>query len=195
MRYVIGLTGGIASGKSAVSDIIARSGIRIIDADIISRKVMSKGEPCYNEVVTAFPESLVNGELDRRALRKIVFSDEQKLSILNSITHKHIKAETKREIEREEGLVLLVVPLMFESGFDSFCSCVINVTCDMQERINRVIKRDNINKELAISIINSQMSDSERCQKSNYIINNNGDIDNLRVEVEKVLKTIKESLK
>ena len=195
MRYIIGLTGGIACGKSAVSDIFEKQGIPIIDTDIISKKVMQEGEDCYNEVVSNFPDSLIKGKLSRALLKEIVFNDKQKLAILNSITHKYIKEETIKEIEKQNGVAVVVVPLMFESGFDKLCDCIVSVSANKSERINRIINRDNISKELAENIINSQLSDEERKAKSDYVVENNSSIEDLTNQVNQVLKTILEKQK
>ena len=192
MRYVIGLTGGIACGKSVVSDIFARYGIKIIDADIISRQVMQEGQKCNEEVKKTFPSCVENGVINRRVLREIVFSNQQELAKLNTITLKYIQQETKAQLDKEDGLVVLVVPLMFESGFNKMCEFVIDVACGEEIRIERLIKRDNITKELALSMINSQLKDDERRKKSDLVVENNGNIADLEKKIENVIKMIKE---
>ncbi|MBO5223915.1 MAG: dephospho-CoA kinase [Clostridia bacterium] len=192
MKYVIGLTGGIACGKSAVSDIFARNGIKIIDTDIISRLVMQEGQKCNEEVKQTFPDCVENGVINRRLLREIVFSNKQELAKLNAITLKYIKAETEAELRSQDGLAVLVVPLMFESGFDKMCDYIIDVACSEDVRINRLIKRDNITKELALSMINSQMNDDERRKKSDIVIENNGNIADLEKKVVNIINLLKE---
>lgn len=194
MRYVIGLTGGIACGKSVVSDIFARNEIYVIDTDIISRVVMQEGQKCNDEVKKTFPACVENGVINRRTLREIVFNDKQKLAKLNAITLKYIAQETENQLAMQNDLVVLVVPLMFESGFDKYCDFIVDVACSEEERINRLIKRDNITKDLALSMINSQMKDSERREKSDFVIENNGKISNLEKKVENLLKTLKERM-
>ena len=194
MRYVIGLTGGIACGKSVVSDIFARNGINVIDTDIISRVVMQEGQKCNDEVKKTFPACVENGVINRRTLREIVFNDKQKLAKLNAITLKYIAQETENQLAMQNDLVVLVVPLMFESGFDKYCDFIVDVACSEEERINRLIKRDNITKDLALSMINSQMKDSARREKSDFVIENNGKISNLEKKVENLLKTLKERM-
>ena len=195
MKYIIGLTGGIACGKSAVSDIFAKQGIPIIDTDIISKRLMQKGEKCYEEVVSAFPDCVDNGVLSRSLLKNAVFSDKQKLATLNSITHKCIKQATEFEISKNDGVMVVVVPLMFESGFDELCDCVIDVACNEEVRINRLINRDNITRELAENIIKAQLSDKERREKSDYIIENDTTVERLENKALEVLKIILEKQK
>ncbi len=192
MRCVVGLTGGIACGKSVVSDIFAKHGIKIIDTDIISRIVMKEGQKCNEEVKQAFPLCVDNGVVNRRILREIVFSDNQELARLNSITLKYIRLETEAELDKVSGLVLLVVPLMFESGFNKMCDYIIDVACSEEVRIERLMKRDNISKELALSMINSQMKDVERREKSDLVVENDGNIADLEKNIENVIKMLKE---
>jgi dephospho-CoA kinase len=123
-----------------------------------------------------------------------VFNDKQKLAKLNAITLKYIAQETENQLAMQNDLVVLVVPLMFESGFDKYCDFIVDVACSEEERINRLIKRDNITKDLALSMINSQMKDSERREKSDFVIENNGKISNLEKKVENLLKTLKERI-
>ena len=192
MRYVIGLTGGIACGKSAVSNIFASFGVTIIDADVVSRFVMQDGGECAREVIRAFPLCANGGSIDRRKLREIVFSDKEKLAKLNSITHPRIKNEIVRRINEVDGLVLLVVPLLFEAGYDKECDMVVCVIADVDNRINRLVLRDNIDRQLALEMINSQMSDEERIKRSDYLIENDSTIEELKNKVSQLLKSVME---
>ena len=192
MRYVIGLTGGIACGKSAVSNIFASFGVTIIDADVVSRFVMQDGGECAREVIRAFPLCANGSSIDRRKLREIVFSDKEKLAKLNSITHPRIKNEIVRRINEVDGLVLLVVPLLFETGYDKECDMVISVIADVDNRINRLVLRDNIDRQLALEMINSQMSDEERIKRSDYLIENDSTIEELKNKVSQLLKSVME---
>ena len=160
MRYVIGLTGGIASGKSVVSNIFASCGVNIIDADIVSRYVMQDGSKCSAEIIKAFPDCDNNGVIDRRKLRQIVFSSKDNLSTLNSITHPRIKDEILRRINEIDGIILLVVPLLFETGYDKECNMVVSVVTDIETRINRLVLRDNIvsNRFASLSCVTSSVS-------------------------------------
>ena len=193
MRYVIGLTGGIASGKSAVSNIFFQNGVSIIDADVVSRFVMRDGSACAVAVLKAFPSCENDGKVDRKKLRQIVFCDKEKLNALNSITHPFIKEEITRQIECLDGLILLVVPLLFETGYDKVCDCVVCVTSDVETRIKRLVLRDNIDKCLALDMINSQMSDDQRIIRSDYVIENNACLNELNSKVSNLLKIISEN--
>ena len=155
---------------------------------------MQEGQKCNDEVKKTFPACVENGVINRRTLREIVFNDKQKLAKLNAITLKYIAQETENQLAMQNDLVVLVVPLMFESGFDKFCDFIVDVACSEEERINRLIKRDNITKDLALSMINSQMKDSERREKSDIVIENNGKISKLEKKVENLLKTLKERM-
>ncbi len=183
---VIGITGGIASGKTAVTDIIAELGGRIIDADIISRKVVGKGTKGEKMLIKAFPTAFNEGELDRSALRKIVFADENKRKKLNAITHPLIEKEAKRLIkEAKERVLFFAVPLLFETGFERYCDYTVVVFASLSERIKRLLKRNpNLTKEDAEAIICAQTSDAERIKKADEVLLNDGSEEDLRKIVE-----------
>lgn len=165
---VVGLTGGIASGKSVAAEILRGLGGEIIDADIVSRQVGQE------EIMTAFPQCVQNGVLNRKLLRQIVFSDEQKLKLLNSITHPLIVERILLLASQSKGVAIIVAPLLFETGLHKHCNKVINITASEQTRIQRIIKRDNIDKDLAYNIIEAQASEELRCKMSDTVITNDG---------------------
>ena len=192
MKFVLGLTGGIASGKTAVSDILAAKSIPIIDADVISRNITKEGSKCNEEVKLAFPSCVNDGALDRKKLRELVFNDQIAREKLNSITHPYIFSEIKAELDKADGLVVLSAPLLFECGLEKLCDKVAVVSTNEDERIKRVIERDNISKELAIKIINSQVCERERLSRSNFVIFNDSGLDCLALAVDDLLKKLVE---
>lgn len=190
-KRVVGLTGGIASGKSEVSKIFSDLGAYIIDADVISREVVAPGTEGERLLKELFSEAFFSDGLNRKVLREIVFSDAEKLKKLNSVTHGLILGEIKRRIESiESGFVLVVIPLLFELGLEKDFESVICVTSSLETRIDRFIKRDNIDKKLALEMIDNQLSDFEREKKSDYIIRNDGGIEELRNSVKEVYEKI-----
>ena len=194
--YVIGITGGIAGGKTAVSNILAQKGEYIIDADVISREIIKHGTIGEQLLLEAFPEAFNNGVLNREMLREIVFNDEKKLKTLNDITHPLIRKEIEKRIKKADcDQVYLVVPLMFESGFNKLCDYIVTIVADEDIRIERLMKRNNISKELAKKIINSQSSDDERIAHADSVIINNGDIACLQKEVNKFNEEVKKHRK
>ena len=191
--YVIGITGGIAGGKTAVSDMLAKKGEQIIDADVISREVIEPGTKGERLLKEAFPEAFEGGSLDRGRLREIVFADEKKLQKLDEITHPLIREEIEKciaETDREQ--VYLVVPLMFESGFDALCDYIVTVVSDEDKRIKRLKARNNsITDELAERIVHSQVSECERVTRADGVIVNNDSRERLEERVNEFYEEIK----
>ena len=196
MRFVVGITGGIASGKSTVSSYLDSRGVQIIDADKISRNIMKKGKPAYDIVMREFPRCGKEGQIDRRTLGNIVFHDEQQLLKLNRITHPLIIEEIRHLLNKDEGLFVLDAALLFETGLNELCDKVICVTAPNELRIKRIIKRDGLEKEEAIARIKSQMLDEKRMELCDYVINSDKDIGDLYREVETIFdKMLKEHCK
>lgn len=191
--YVIGITGGIAGGKTAVSDMLAKKGEQIIDADVISREVIEPGTKGERLLKEAFPEVFEGGSLDRGRLREIVFADEKKLQKLDEITHPLIREEIEKRIaETDREQVYLVVPLMFESGFDALCDYIVTVVSDEDKRIKRLKARNNsITDELAERIVHSQVSECERVTRADGVIVNNDSRERLEERVNEFYEEIK----
>ncbi len=190
-KIVVGLTGGIASGKSEAAKIFASLGAYIIDADVVSRKVTEPGSEGEKVLIREFPFAFENGIFNRRALREYVFNDDSQLAKLNALTHGLILEEISRQIrDIADGFILVVVPLLFETGFDKTMDCVVCVTSELSVRIARLKTRDNINDSLASQMIANQLSDKEREEKADYIIHNDGDFETLRRAVSDVYEKI-----
>ena len=191
--YVIGITGGIAGGKTAVSDMLAKKGEQIIDADVISREVTEPGTKGERLLKEAFPEAFEDGSLDRGRLREIVFADEKKLQKLDEITHPLIREEIEKRIaETDREQVYLVVPLMFESGFDALCDYIVTVVSDEDKRIKRLKARNNsITDELAERIVHSQVSECDRVTRADGVIVNNDSRERLEERVNEFYEEIK----
>ncbi|MDP0488338.1 MAG: dephospho-CoA kinase [Fusobacterium sp. JB019] len=190
---ILGLTGGIASGKSTVSNILKKLGIKIIDADLMAKKI-SNQKYIKREIALRLDETLLdsNYEIDREKLKKIVFKDKKKLEILNSIYHPRIKEEFKKikENHNKNDIIIFDVPLLFETGINKYCDLVILVCVDEEIQIERIMKRDGIDKKLAIEIIKSQMSQKEKKDMADIIIYNNNTLDKLKKETMKIIKDI-----
>ena len=196
---IIGLTGGIATGKSQVSSILSELGAMVIDADIVAREVVQKGLPAWQQLKDTFGEEyfLSNGELNRRKLGQLVFSHPDELAKLNSITHPAIKARIEDRIndlkvQGYNGIVVVDAALLLEAGWETMVDQVWVVDAPMEKRIERLMNRDNLTRDQALSRINSQMSQQERIAKADKIIYNNSNIDSLK---EQVLRIWHETLK
>ncbi|HXI09604.1 MAG TPA: dephospho-CoA kinase [Thermodesulfobacteriota bacterium] len=178
----VGLTGGIASGKSLVAGELERLGARIVDADLVSREVVRPGTPAHAGIVEAFgPEVLLeDGGIDRKKLGSIVFSDPRKLEMLNSITHPRIRERIRElvlEARRADPSALIVIDaaLLIEGGLFREMSKVIVVYADENTQAERLARRDRITPEEAQKRIRSQMPLKEKLKYADYVIDNNGE--------------------
>ncbi len=180
---VVGLTGQTGAGKSTVSGVFSENGFAVINADLVARKVVEKGEKCLSEIQDFFGRSVINpdGTLNRKALGDIVFSDKGKLEMLSTITYPYITEEILNQIrihsENGEKLILLDAPTLFESRADDFCDIIISVISDPALREKRIMQRDNLSADQARKRMNSQLDEDFFVRHSDYIIENNGTID------------------
>jgi len=180
---VVGLTGQTGAGKSTVSKIFSANGFAVIDADQVARRVVEKGTKCLDEIADFFGEGVIceDGSLNRKALAAIVFSDKAKLETLNTITYPYITGEILRQIRvhsvKDEKLILLDAPTLFESRADDFCDIIISVLADPDIREKRIISRDGLTVEQARRRMNSQLDEEFFRSHSDYIIRNNADME------------------
>lgn len=188
-KFVLGLTGGIASGKSAVTEICRELGAVVVDADIISREVIEEPE-IIAAIAEAFPGTVCGGRLDRKKLRKEAFSISGNAEKLNNITHPEIIRVCRERISVSSGFVLFTVPLLFETGLDGLCDMTVTVTCNRDTRIKRLIARDNIDETAAKNIIARQMSDEQREKKADIVIRNDGTLEELKSRVIRLIKKL-----
>ena len=195
---VIGLTGQSGAGKTTVSRVFSQNGFAVIDADIISREVTEKGQPCLTELSEAFGSDIINpdGTLNRKRLGSIVFSDREKLRQLNGIIYPYIIYRIISRIDElsEDGreLILLDAPTLFEANADDLCDLIISVTADESIRMSRIIARDGITPEAAKKRFESQYSEHFFVNHSDFVIINNKTPDVLAAKAEEVAGKIKE---
>ena len=194
---IIGLCGGSGSGKGAVCQIFNRYGIPAIDTDMVYRDLTSAASDCLDELVTNFGDTIIeSGALNRANLARIVFAEgsEDKLALLNAITHKYILGKTRDIIDgyRKEGVAAAIVdaPLLFESRFNEECDIIISVISDLDTRIARITARDGIDREAAMRRVSAQRSDSWLIDNSDFVIQNNGSIADLELQVERIINEI-----
>ncbi len=186
---IIGLTGGIGSGKSSVAAILEEHGFLRVDADEVSRSLTGDGSPMLDKITELFGAGYVkDGSLDRKALANLVFSDKEKLLELNNLMHGEIlKACLEMMAAYPEKDVVFDVPQLFEAGWDCYCDSVWVVCADIEKRIERVVKRDGSRKKDVLARISNQMSDEERIARADVVIYNNSDEEELRTNVLKQL--------
>ncbi len=190
-KLVVGLTGTIASGKTAVAEFYRSHGFDIVDADIVSREVLHTDKVALKALQSEFPDCFEKDELLRAKLKAKVFNDSEKLQTLNSIMFPAIERRCRQLIDECEGYyVMLVAPLLFESGFDKMVDKTICVVCSYETLIERLMRRDNIDKELAEKIIKSQMDQKVKAEKSDYLVLNDGSKRDMEIYACRVLRQI-----
>lgn len=177
IKMIIGITGGSGCGKSSVVSRLKADGFYAIDADVVARECVKQGKPSYNEIKAYFGDDvfLENGELDRKKLGSIVFSDENELKALNSITHKYIKMEIENEIAANKDKDIIIdAAVLNQGGLAEICDIIILVTAKKDVRIKRIIKRDNLSYENAKNRIESQPGDEEYKKYCDFTVDNSG---------------------
>lgn len=190
---IIGLTGGIACGKSTVSRMLAERDARIIDADLIAREVVRPGEEAWSLVVERFGRDilLANDELDRAKLGSLVFSDEQARLDLNAIVHPAIRGRMRQLTKeaQEEGIVLIVldIPLLYESKLEYMVEKVVVVYCTVNLQLERLMKRNGFDEEEARRRIASQMSIEDKRLRADYVIDNSGTLTETEQQVDELV--------
>ena len=181
MTFVVGITGGIGSGKTLVSNHFEELGVPVIDTDLIARQIVEPGSETLDKLSETFGTEilLASGELDRGALRTIAFANAQNKEKLDSITHPAIRAETIRQTEAvTSNYCVVVVPLLTkESPFMAFMDQIITVNADEDIRIERVMQRNQLSRENVSKIVATQISDHERSHFADHVIDNNGSIE------------------
>ncbi len=193
---ILGLTGGIATGKSTVSRTLREAGAKVWDADAASRKVVEPGQPGNEALRNAFGDSFFcdDGSLDRKALAKAVFADPQKVLTLNQVLHPYILQDMCLALAsfRKEGTVIAVVdaPLLFESGADEVCDQIWMTSCGVDEQIRRLRLRDGMDEEEALARIDAQMTESERRRRVTRVIDTTDSME----EVARYVQTLYEEL-
>ncbi|MFA7075513.1 MAG: dephospho-CoA kinase [Candidatus Izemoplasmatales bacterium] len=190
----IGLTGGIASGKSLISGYFKTENVIVLDADKIYKNLLKTNKILYNEIKEEFNLE----ELDLTILSEIVFNDQLKLNRLNEITHPFVMnvfTEELDKLEKTEKLVVLDIPLLYEAKMKSFCDEIICVYIDEKIQLERLIKRNKLSTEEALKRINSQMPLSKKSKMSKYVIDNSGDKESTYLQFQRIYQKIKESIK
>lgn len=194
MSFVIGITGGVGTGKSTVLNILKKDyNAVVIEADKVGHIVMEKGKSAYFDIIKEFGKEILDSkeEIDRTNLSKIVFADENKLLKLNSIIHPRVKEyiiELIKDCKNKNiKYVIVEAALLIEAGYRDICDVFWYVYADKSIRINRLMNSRNYTYEKCIAIMNNQLSDEEYAEKCDVIINNTGDTESLKQEISKAL--------
>ena len=190
---IIGISGGTGAGKSLVCAELKKRGAAIIDADEISRRVSRSDGCAYAELVEFFGSGILqdSGEIDRRELGRIVFSDPEKLAELNRITHKHIFAEMKREIDGcTAQIAVFDVPLLFQSDFPFDCDLTVAVVAQPEVRLSRIMARDGISRDAAEARMRNQMPDEEYARLADMCADNSKGVEEIPKIVDMIIKEV-----
>lgn len=182
----VGLTGGIGSGKSVVASLFAERGATLIDADLLAREVVEPGTPGLRAIAARWPQAIApDGSLDRAALARVVFGDDAARAALNAITHPAVRAlADRREREAPPGLVVHVVPLLFEGDFWRSCDRTVLVIAPRAMRIARVVARDGTEPDAVERRMAAQIDPERARALADYVIENDGDLAALRARSE-----------
>jgi dephospho-CoA kinase len=197
----VGLTGGIASGKSVVCELFRAKGCHIIDADKVAHALIRKGNSCHELVVREFGRQVLDGsgEIDRKKLGEIVFTDKARLETLNSILHPEVIRTilsdlAQIECEKPNSRPIVEASLMIESGFYKSFNRLIVVTCVPRQQVERLIARNGMSEKEALQRIALQMSLAEKVRFADYVIDNSGTIEKTQEQVNQLLKKLEISV-
>jgi dephospho-CoA kinase len=194
---LVGLTGGIASGKSTVAEILKRQGAAIINADVLAREVVEPDRQAWTEIVNAFGTAVLQPDraLDRQKLRAIIFDDPAARKKIESIIHPQVRGLAEQRIREHTAagyaVIVYEVPLLFEGNLQEWLRPVILVACDVDTQRKRLQSRDNLSAVQAQKHIGAQMSLEEKRRLADYVIENNGSLEDLERQVRAVLEKIK----
>ncbi len=194
---VVGLTGGIGSGKSAVTKIFEGLGVKVVDADVASRQPVMKGEPALKKIAEKFGANILTseGELDRRKLREIIFNDNSAKDWLENLLHPLIHQILIDDLtSASSSYAILVSPLLFETNQKDLCSKTIVIDTSEDRQIDRTSKRDNVEVSQVKSIIDSQLDRKSRNELADIIILNDGSLQELEEKVKKIHKGLEKEI-
>lgn len=189
---ILGITGPTGAGKTVVSKIFEKEGIKVVDGDILAREIVTPGKPALSDLKNAFGNEIINndGTLNRKKTAGIVFSDPEKLATLNRITHQYIKEEFLKIVSEYDGDIIgFDGAAILESDFKDLCDKILSVVADEDLRRHRIIKRDNLSSEDATLRISSQKNNKFYIENSDFLVYNNGE------DIEKDVLAVIEKLR
>lgn len=189
----VGLTGGIGAGKSAVATIFANLGAFVIDTDAIAREVVAPNSDGLMEIARVWPQAVRSGGLDRAALAEIIFSDASARARLNALLHPHIRrVAMEREAYAKPGqLIVHVVPLLFETGYDRMVDKSVLVVAPLDQRVARVVERDKLDEARVRARMAAQIEPERARLNADFIIENDGNLDHLRERTREIYEALR----
>jgi dephospho-CoA kinase len=196
MKLRVGLTGGIGSGKSAVAQTFAERGATIVDGDVLAREVVAPGSDGLRAIAARWPQTIApDGTLDRPAMAAVVFADASERAALNAIVHPRVRAlAAQREAAAPEGIVVHVVPLLFEGDYWRSCDQTVVVIAPDEARIARVMARDGVTREDVERRIAAQIAPASARERAGYVSENDGDLALLRARSDAVFEELLRAL-
>lgn len=193
MKRVIGITGGIASGKSNVCQVVSDLGYPVISSDKISMDLSKKDGPMYKAIINKFGSEYLDeaGEIDRKKLGRLIFNNSAAKLVLNQATHPIIVEEIKRQIkELPEGLIFVEIPLLYEAKLEYLCDKIICVFLNKKQQVIRLMEREGIDEDYALAKIHSQMDLYMKKELADYVINSQGTFEETREQVINLIQSI-----
>lgn len=190
MSYIVGVTGRSGSGKSTFMELLQKRGYDVINCDALSREVQKKGSDCFFEIISAFGDDLLleNGELDRRALGEICFSNPKRLETLNDITHKYILDMLRQKISKSKSRICFFeAGALFESGADTMCDAVVAVVTSHENSLKRIVSRDGVGVDSAELRLGAQLTNDEIVARSDYVIQNDLGLSELEKQTQNLI--------
>ena len=193
MALIIGLTGGIASGKSTIANMLKNEGITVIDADVESRLAVEQGEEAYDHIVNHFSKSILleDGSINRAKLGEIIFNIKEERMKLNEIVHPAVRKRMLQKKESAENngeaIIIMDIPLLFESKFTELVDKTLLVFVDEDIQLQRLMERNHYSKQEALARIHSQMPLAEKKRLADVVIDNNGSLEQTELQLKNVL--------
>jgi dephospho-CoA kinase len=196
MKMTIGITGGIASGKSFVCKELKQMGYPLVDCDQINKDLQQIGMTIYNEIVNQFGLEYINEDktINRTKLGKLIFENKEERIKLNNISHPLIIKEMRRRIDEFDGLVFVEIPLLFETKLEYLCDKIICVFVDEKTQINRLMARDGIEYEYTLNKIKSQMPLENKVKKSDFVIDSSLGFEDTKRQINEMINILKEAI-
>ncbi|MBO5711699.1 MAG: dephospho-CoA kinase [Acholeplasmatales bacterium] len=193
MKKVIGITGGISSGKSFVCNEIKNLGYPLIDCDKVNHDLLAPGNSIYLKVIEAFGTNYLNDDktINRALLAELIFNDKSAKERLNNISHPLIMEEVKRQIDLHDGMVFVEVPLLFECKLEYMFDKIVCIYVDKNTQINRLMARDSIEYEYAAKKVESQLSLEIKKERSDYVIDSSKGFDDTYKQIQELIKVLK----
>lgn len=189
-RMIIGITGSIGTGKSTVTKYLLEKGYQVLDADKLAKEELEKDD-VISEIVLYFGEAVLkNGKINREYLGKLIFNNQKKREILNSIIHPRVIARFEEAIRNTQGLLFIDIPLLFETKLEYLCDKILVVYTSKETQLKRLMERDRIDEEYAQTKISAQMDIEEKKKRADYLVYNDGDLEATFEQIENILRRI-----